>query len=335
MVLTGVLAGVLVLTRPDLVVVAAVIVLMTFGLRRPTWVAGLIGIAVVLPWHVFSWFVLGTAVPDTFAFKTVAGRFDDQHGATLAHALVTRYGSVWPEATVLSVAPATVGLVCLLACVFLACRRKERSRWSRVAIAFGLAGLAHWAVLAFVVAPDPYTWYYAPLLTGLTMTAAVTLGVVHVQARSPVRVGVPGLMVCLTSATVGWLCVGPVPLASMPMNGNWGLAAEYARAGNELPKGVTVGSPGELGTLAYFCDCDIVDWMSDRGRAKSHIEARMRAAGPVMRWLLRLNYRHFPEVPPAHADYGLFLEDPVKPGGIKRWPVTSPVHGRHALILTK
>jgi hypothetical protein len=333
-VLTGVLAGLLVLTRPDLVVVPAAVAVVLFGVRRATWFTAAIGLAVVLPWHIFTWFALGTAVPDTFAFKTITGHFDND--ATLIDAPFTWYGQVMTKATLLSAAPAVAGMISLAAWVFLAHRR---SRWRvpmRVGLAFGLAGIAHWLVLGFVVAPEPQSWYYAPLLIGLTMGATVTAGVAHARAARPMAAAVaPALALSLVSGTVGFLLAGPVPMDSLPMNGNFALAAEYARTGQELPKGATIHSPGEVGTLAYFCDCDIVDWLSDREQSKQYIDKRIHAAGPVMRSLLQLNYRHFPQVEPAHPSYGLVLKSPSTPGGITKWPATSPMHGRLDLRLIK
>ena len=49
----GVLAGLLVLTRPDLGIVVAVVYLVTPALRRHFWVVPLTAIAVVLPWYAF------------------------------------------------------------------------------------------------------------------------------------------------------------------------------------------------------------------------------------------------------------------------------------------
>jgi hypothetical protein len=48
---------------------------------------------------------------------------------------------------------------------------------------------------------------------------------------------------------------------------DWATAAQYERMGTQLHGllgGASVRSPGEIGTLAYYCRCDIRDCFSDR-----------------------------------------------------------------------
>ena len=52
----------------------------------------------------------------------------------------------------------------------------------------------------------------------------------------------------------------------------------------------TVKAPPEIGTVAYACDCSVVDVFSDPGRTLPLIEKRIREAGPVMRVLLEANF---------------------------------------------
>jgi hypothetical protein len=63
--------------------------------------------------------------------------------------------------------------------------------------------------------------------------------------------------------------------------------------GQELGERVgaeTVIAPPEIGTLAYFCECSIVDPFADRGRVVPLIEERVSSAGPVGSAILSLNY---------------------------------------------
>src|SRR5206468_742874 len=88
----GVVAGLCVLARPDTAVV----------------VIGA-ALAVTLPWYVFSWFVLGSALPDTLVMKVgeswSAYRF--WNGPLL-------YLTVYPAATVLAFLPVLAGLAALV-----------------------------------------------------------------------------------------------------------------------------------------------------------------------------------------------------------------------------
>src|SRR5436305_1659496 len=62
----GVVAGLCVLARPDTAVVVIVVALVL----RPGWARAISAVlAVTLPWYVFSWVVLGSALPDTLVIK--------------------------------------------------------------------------------------------------------------------------------------------------------------------------------------------------------------------------------------------------------------------------
>lgn len=54
------LAGLLILARPELCVIAVIAVLLARGAR---WRVGAAAVGVRLPWLVWSWFALGSAVP--------------------------------------------------------------------------------------------------------------------------------------------------------------------------------------------------------------------------------------------------------------------------------
>lgn len=391
----GIVAGLLVLARPDLGVVGLVIVIGLSPVRRNVLVTGAVGALVALPWHVFSWFALGSAIPDTFAFKTVAGRFSDST-ADLVNGLVVLYGTRFPMATAFSLILPVIGVMCLCGWVF---RPGAHRPAERVSVVFAAAGVAHWAVLAFVVQADPYSWYYAPLIVGLTMAATCTFGVVSKEffqndlrsgsgggtsaaaslrdrlpryadmrryrrprAKTAEKPPVVDLLsgpapdsedhparaskwagtgsVVIIAATMCWLVVAaPRPWTTLPMGSNWATSDDYARAGRELrlPPGSVVSGPGEIGTLSYYCRCDIVDWLSDRGRGWKYLEQRERVAGPVMRTLLRWNYQNLPRMEPAEAGYRLKL---VATGAevedsMRTWPVNTPMHGGHMLVLSR
>jgi hypothetical protein len=69
---------------------------------------------------------------------------------------------------------------------------------------------------------------------------------------------------------------------------------------------------GEVGTVAYFCDCTVVDRFSDRAQVADLLRAKRSTAGPVARTLLDWNYYRFKTGPPVHADYEFaFAEDPT------------------------
>lgn len=329
---TGVFAGLLVLTRPDLIVVNIVIFLGLIGKPRKIIYAAGAALMVALPWHVFTWFTFGSAIPDTFAFKTLEGRFTDD-GPTLATAIIKFYGATFPYATAMALVPA-VFVVASIPWWVRRYIRRGNIVGARTAILFSSAGMAHLLVLVFGIHADPYSWYYAPFLIGLTMAMAVTAGLIREWWGGTFS----ALMVSGTFIGL-LLTAGPIPWKTLPVHGNWGTSQEYELAAHGLgiPPNTTVSSPGEIGALAYFCQCDIVDWLSDRGQGQIVLDKRLRIAGPVMRSLLRLNYRNLPHVPPARAEYRLDLVRPGQkpPESLRSWPVSSPLHGERALVLTR
>jgi hypothetical protein len=124
---------------------------------------------------------------------------------------------------------------------------------------------------------------------------------------------------------------------TMPIYSNWATTAQYAAAApgvvTATSGGRAVGSPGEIGALTFYCDCRVVDLFSDRGDAANWIEERMRKASPLMRWLLALNYYNLKRHPAIHRASQLSFE-PIDVGpGPDRWPISSPVHGPHMLVL--
>src|SRR5205807_4770702 len=68
-----------------------------------------------------------------------------------------------------------------------------------------------------------------------------------------------------------------VPWRSPIFSTNFATASDYARIGRALRArvaGATVASYGEIGTLAYYCECEIVDVYSHRGEAVQLINHR-------------------------------------------------------------
>jgi hypothetical protein len=73
-----------------------------------------------------------------------------------------------------------------------------------------------------------------------------------------------------------------------------------------------VESFGEVGTVAYFCDCTVVDRFTDRAQIADLLRAKRTTAGPVVRTLLDWNYYRFKAGPPIQPAYKFaFAEDPT------------------------
>lgn len=307
----GVVAGLAVLARPDTVVVVIVVALVL----RPGWARAIAAaLAVTLPWYVFSWFALGSALPDTLVMKT--GNPWSSSGFWNGPLL---YLSIYPTATVVAFVPVLAGLAALVATV------RMRTLWQRAAAAAGLGAVGHYGVFG-LLHTAPYHWYYAPLIVGTTLCAAIVA--VHLR---------------WSAVAAGFMCVAlvvdlanGVPWARAPITTNWATAAEYQQIGADLHRIVgtrAVESPGEIGTLAYYCDCAIVDQFSDRGRVIAAIEAREQAGG-LGAALLRLNYAHLDrDQPPRPVAYRLRYEAHEPPQGPGQWPADNWVDGPGRIVL--
>ncbi|MEY7970422.1 hypothetical protein AB8O38_00320 [Saccharomonospora xinjiangensis] len=308
----GVAAALTVLTRLDLIVFVLAVALCSTAIRRRIGKAALTAAVVAAPWYVFSWVVLGSAVPDTLVIKQeqegLFGKWTYATGPVMYY-----FGEEF--AVLMAFAPAVVGLVTWFALVGLRLAR----RWTRFPSVSALVGLGGGAIAYYLVytalGVGPYHWYYVAPTTALGMFAVAALGVWLVRAREAATlvertpVAALGLVAVFVAGAVAVDTTRGVPWRSPVIFGNWASASDYAHVGRQLGERVgeaTVLSPGEIGTLAYHCECRIVDVFSDRGRAAELVRERIADAGPVSSALLRLNYLFFDEnAEPVKTDHKL------------------------------
>lgn len=301
---TGVVCGLLVLTRPDLVAFALAALLAATAsspagtrVRRFVQVLGIAGV-VALPWFAASWWWLGSAIPDTLLFKVTEVWVGNSFAVGLWYYLLG-----YPHAIALSLLP-VAGLVVLA--LWSAVRtRRSGGEAGLLGVVWGLGAVLHIAVYLLLRTP-PYHWYYAPAIGALSMLAV--LGIGGLSRRIQLTVSMIG--VALIAASAMFLAVRPWTV--MPISSNWAAPAEYAALAARVPSGATVESFGEVGTVAYFCDCTVVDRLSDRAQVADLLRAKRAAAGPVARTLLDWNYHRFKADLPIEPDYRFtFAEDPT------------------------
>ncbi len=332
----GVVAGLAVLTRLDLIIFVVPLALASAEVRRRLPVATVAAAAVALPWFVWSWWYFGTAIPDTFAIKTVQRSFGPWTFVNGPQDLLDRH----PLETVVGFAPALIGLAVVAGWAALRLARPAVARPELTpAAALGAAGAAHYLAYAQLGVP-PYQWYYVPSLVALGTSLCVLLGAGHggrTASRPATHPAIRGvalaglaLVACLTAGSLVAAVRDGAPWKTPPIFGNWATAANYEQVGRELGARIgdaTVESPGEIGTLAYFCECSIVDAFADRGRAVPLIEARIAAASPAVRALLELNYLRLDrDQEPRPLQYRLIWE-PGPVNGPDQWATWSPSAG--------
>jgi hypothetical protein len=341
----GVVAGLAMMTRLDLIVFVVVIALFTASIRRKLLPAILGAVISAGPWYVFSWFVLGSAIPDTLAIKTLQqGLFGEWSFFTgpvmyfLGRSLVI----------MLAFAGAVLGFVAVLAWLALrsAARWDETSLVRRMtpAAALGIGGIAYYVVYS-LVGVGPYHWYYTAPITSLSMFLAIAVGAWWTAAKQQaphLKTSAPAVALSLVALlALGNLSVDAkqgVPWASPPIFGNWASAHYYAYVGQEVGKIVgdrTVASPGEIGTLAYYCRCAIVDEFSDRGVALDRINRKIDTSGPIVKLALKINYHWLDRsIKPRPIDYRIeYAAGPAN--GPDSWTVYSAAKGVGHFTLVK
>jgi hypothetical protein len=303
----GVAAGLALLTRLDLIVFLPLVGI-ALGARLARSLVPMLLVA--LPWYAFSWFAFGSAVPDTLVIKQLQRSFGG------AGYFATGFDQMWGHdlKMVLTFVPAELGTIALVAWLI-------SGRFGPFG-GLGAGGLVYYAMYSLLGVP-PYHWYYVPPVVALTIAGT---GIVS-DTLSPQRGALPSraaddgrksprwavfAFVLVPLLVAGYLpaFVGRgVPWTSPPFFGNWASAPDYARVGRELRARIgdaPVGAPGEIGTIAYFCDCVIIDGFSDRGLLGPEIDRRVAEAGPVTRALLKANYARFDRSrPPVRLAYQL------------------------------
>ncbi|WP_432542483.1 hypothetical protein [Kineococcus sp. SYSU DK002] len=333
-VLFGLVAGAVFLTRMDAGVVIAVVTLLTPAVLRRVFLAVPAALVVVLPWVVWSWYALGSAVPDTVVIKTLQakwGQYDVTNGAQM-------YVEVYGLVAVLAFLPVVLGGLgwCVLAATAWTGRRAAREDGPRLWpwLVTGVAGVAHYAALSILGVP-PYHWYYAVLIALSTVTAVATLGLLFrdVELR-PVGLGAGLAAVVLVVASTGANLRAGTPWPIAPIQTNWAEPSRYTQIATDVqavlrerggPQHVT--SPGEIGHLAYVCDC-VVDYFADPARVQPMIDEVEADASPTARRLLELNFTHRDrDAAPVPVAGDLFRFDrgtePPEARGLPTWPVST------------
>lgn len=324
----GLVAGVLALVRLDLLVVAAVVVLARRRCWAGAWRTALGAALVAVPWFAVSWVALGAAVPDTLVIKTrqgaqrAWGQWDFGNGPAL-------YWRTFPWQVALSFAPVALAAVAGLVWTVAVIRRSPTAKRTAPFAVLALAGAAYWLVYIGLEVP-PYHWYYGPGIACATVfLCAATASLRRTGAVRWLAVGLVG------ASAWSYACDG-LPRAFAPITSNYTSSAQYAEIGREvgaIAGGGVVATAGEIGVLAYTCDCAVVDVFSDRGLLRDAIAAAK--TGPVARALLDVNFHFFDfRVVPRRPDFLLERHSGgPPPGAVAHWKIAAPMLGPDDLYL--
>lgn len=325
----GVIGGLLVLTRPDLLVIVLVVFLARPGFWRGWWRSLLALLAVTLPWYLWSWIVLGSALPDTLLLKVNQGAWGGHRFATGP----VVYHEAYPTVTILSFLPAAVGAFLAVCWLLLRLvRRTERMRRLDQFFALPLAGGLHYLAYSFLAVP-PYHWYYGTSIICCTVFLTAVIGAlarpanVSLLTRAPAFAG-GALAAALVAVSVVNYSSGGLPRTAAQITSNWATPAQYAEIGTavgHLAGNQVVSAAGEIGAIAYYCDCTVVDPFSDRGDFVAQLPTWLAEMKPVTRKVMEWNF-HFLNRSQQPLVATLALSYTVTPpaGALGTWRVNSP-----------
>jgi hypothetical protein len=327
--LLGVALALLTLTRPEGLLLAALLTLLLPGGWRERGKVGLAFGLTALPWYLFSWIALGSAIPDTLIIKlgqTAWGPTTFADGLDL-------YRLRFPMATA-----ASLWWVVLAPFALLPVWRMDRVG-QRAINALVAYAVVHYAAYAAMAVP-PYHWYYTHQIVAIVILGALgAAALLGGLAASLARVDRWAALAATALPAVGlgyiaWMVDWPAQEA--PISTNWATPGQYRALGLEL-RGLVAPADvidlhGEIGTVAYYCECSLVDDFADLNRANGMIDdLRARKSG-VVGLLLDVNFtwREWePPLPPPAYDLGFNPIDagevPPAPGPetVKVWDVSS------------
>lgn len=342
--LFGLFAGLLVLTRIDLVIFAGVLFMGYRGLRGAWRQILLIAGAVSLPWFIWSWILLGSIVPDTLLIK--AAQAANQRPYAFAKSPLDMYHG-FPMMTVLSFLPAVLGIVALLAWAGVFLRGRfwpsvglipDQVNGFKPVVLLGAGGVLHYLAYSVLNAPL-FHWYHSWSIISLTYLFALSVGALIVLRDStsgdtfswarhrPALAAVGMAAALIVAVQVGYNVWHGLPWTQAPYNGNAATPAEYAAVGRGIQSLVgdhPVRSPGEIGTIAYFCDCEVLDEFSDRGMVLSLLDQQRQHQSPLSRFLLDMNFYFLSkDLQPTPVDYAIVYTK-QRPVNGHYWPTTGP-----------
>ena len=270
--------GLLTLTRPDGILFFAICLITgPNDLRGRVRALGIYALCIA-PWYVFSWVELGSLVPDTLIIKLNQswGRFTFALG-------LARYFRTYPFEIGLSFLYAPVAIFAL--------RRSVRVACPCVHVIMAYA-IIYYASYALIGAP-PYHWYYAPSVISMVLLGAFVLGQLVRDAISSRgrRIFVAAGLVVPIAGIAALLVRDGIPLREAWIQTNWATHSQYRSIGEWLRAhhgGETGVMDGEVGTIAYYCDCFALNDFSDRRWLTARI-ARSEGSAGLSGFANRLN----------------------------------------------
>lgn len=326
--LLGVISGLLALARPDGFVYFGLILLFIPTMKFRLRFTGIF-LLCTIPWYFFSWIHLGSFIPDTFFIKTIQKSF----GCYSFFNGISFLYHILPLGTVLSFLLAPLILFLL----------SKNARRQPVLYLSMLMGGTHFISYSVLHVP-PFHWYYIPEATVIILLAVLSVGFAYQGSSQSVwkkkTIGIILLLIAAIPPTgMSYLLARDrFVIKEMPILSNWATHEQYKAVGlflKERYKGETMLLGGEIGTLAYYSDCYLLDWFSDRRWLGYKILKKTSRPG-LKSLLYKVNFEFFTikkEYPPPTHRLIIFRQrEKAKNMSGLRWETsTKPV--RKGLIL--
>jgi hypothetical protein len=327
----GVALGTLTLARADGILFFLIFLLFAPATQTQKRLI-LVYLLCTIPWYLFSWIYLGSIVPDTFFIKTEQGTWWE---SDFFNGIKNAYYSIYPLEIILSFVflPVTLSLF------------SKRVRDVMILLLIGLAGLTHFAGYSALGVP-PFHWYYIPEVITIVLLGSLALGVLyrHSSGLWERRFWGAVTAICFLIPVLGMAHIlgrDGFLVREMPIHSNWATHEQYQEIGLWL-KDNYEGDPirlegGEIGTLAYYCDCRLLDRFSDRSWLKAYIAEHDSSPG-LMSTLLKINFAFYeePGLPSPLYFLRAYFRDPnIDTEFIKEWQTSTQWIPHGFLLLSR
>jgi len=333
----GLLAALLAVLRADYVLIVAVVFLMRPGFWVGAWKSIGTAVAVAACWYVPSWFLLGSAIPDTLVLKSLQRHW---LGHTFGNGPAL-YWHIYPVATVLAFAPAVAGVAAWLAW---AAMRRSVPGWRRLDLlaVLPVAAIVHYGAYT-ALGITPYHWYYGPAIVLTTMFLAAAVGAAVAAKPRGRLLALPAAaiaaVVLLAGADIGTYAALGLPRTYAPITTNWAATATYRQIGLQLGGLVgnqAVAGPPEVGVIDYYCNCNVYEDFSDRGHFPSQLARYERRIGPIGKAIMQLNFANLDQsMRPRPTQFVLTVEQQPDPHAIRNWRISSPWEAAQYMVLLR
>lgn len=321
----------LTLTRPEGVLLFAILAALMPVPRRTLGRVVLTYGLVVLPWYLFSWVHLGSVVPDTLLIKTGQQPWE---GTTTFGNGPALYLRRFREEILASTWLLPVAVPALLPL------RRAAGLTRRAMAALVLYGATHYGLYTALAVP-PFHWYYThqivPLVVLGSLGAAVLLRRLSRSDLALARSSSYALALAPALVLAALLATDRISLREAPIHSNWAAPTQYEAIGLWLREHIEptaiIELRGEVGMLSYYSERYLVDDFTDRNRITAALELREDDRSPVAARLLAANFawRHTdPSLPPPSyaLEFGAAVDAsgnavPPNPDALVSWEISS------------